>query len=178
MQPYTPPPESVAADEASWPAYPLVSPAKFIILCIFSLGLYNLWWQYKTWRFFKQWQQTDIWPVPRAIFSLFTANDLLKTINQFARYVSDYTPLPNTTGLVTGYVILNLLARLPDPLWLVSAGAFGFMVPGYRAFREAMLQAPAFGGRDRENFSAGHLVLIALGIVAWSLILVGLSIPD
>lgn len=177
MQPLATPLPATVTDEV-YEEFHFVSPVKFGILCFFSLGLYNLWWQYKTWRFFRQWQQTDSWPVARTIFSLFTFNDLLKTINQFARSVGDYTPLPTTTGLAAGYIILNLLARLPDPLWLVSMGAFGFVVPGYRAFREAMLLAPAFGGRDRENFSAGHLVLIALGTVVWALALAGLTLPE
>ena len=176
MEPVTTPFANPAA--AVWEEYRLISPAKFIILCVFTFGLYDVWWQYKTWRFFKQWQQTDTWPVARAIFSLFTANDLLKTINQFARYVGDYTPLQSTTGLAAGYIILNLLGRLPNPLWLIALGAFGFMVPGYRAFREAMLQAPEFGGRDQENFNTRQLLLIALGLVFWALVIGGLSMSE
>ena len=158
--------------------YPLISPGKFLTLCLFSLGLYGLWWQYKTWRFFKRWQQSDIWPVPRALFSLFTINDLLKNINQFAYHTGEYTPLGNPTSLAAGYIILNLLARLPDPFWLVSLGAAGFLVAPYRAFREAMLRAPECGGRDQESFSRRHVVLLAVGLVCWGLLIVGLAKPS
>jgi hypothetical protein len=146
----------------TWEAFPLISPNKFFMLCVFTFGLYGLWWQYKTWRFFKQWQNTDTWPVMRAIFSLFTFYELLKNINQFARHSGGYNPISNPGGLVAGYVILNLLARLPEPLWLVSMGASWFLVPAYRAFRDAMLQAPAYGGQDQEHFSSRHVVALSL----------------
>ncbi|GAA4352800.1 hypothetical protein GCM10023185_12810 [Hymenobacter saemangeumensis] len=162
----------------TWEAYPLVSPGKFIALCLFTLGLYGLWWQYKTWRFFKQWQQTDTWPAARAIFSLFTLNELLKTINQFACHSGGYTPIPNPGGLVTGYVIVSLLSRLPDPLWLASLGAFGFLVPGYRAFRDAMLQAPAYGGYDQDYFNTRQLILMSVCFVCWSLLIIGLTMGE
>jgi len=162
----------------TWEDYPLISPNKFLMLCVLSLGIYGLWWQYKTWRFFKRWQQTDTWPVVRAFFSLFTFSDLLKTINQFARSTSGYTPIANTGGLVAGYVILSLLARLPEPFWLVSLGASGFLEPAFREFRGAMLQAPAYGGRDQEHFSARQLIALSLGLVCWSLVFVGMMQPD
>lgn len=44
----------------------LLRVARFAALCLATGGLYSLWWQYKTWRFFKQCQQSGIWPVARA----------------------------------------------------------------------------------------------------------------
>ncbi len=177
MEPFATP----AADhlqEEIWEVYPLISPTKFLVLCVLTLGLYGLWWQYKTWRFFKQWQRTDTWPVARAVFSLFTVNELLRAINQFAYSTGEYTPIPNPTGLAAGYIILNLLARLPDPLWIVALGASGFLVPAYRAFRNAMLQVPAYGGRNQKKFSARQVVVLMLGLVCWSLVLIGLTMGE
>ncbi|MBO2010231.1 hypothetical protein [Hymenobacter negativus] len=171
-------PLASSAQAETWEAYPLISPNKFLVLCLLSLGLYGLWWQYKTWRFFRQWQQTDTWPVMRALFSLFTFHDLLKTINQFARSTGGYTPIANPGGLASGYVVLSLLTRLPDPLWLVSLGAIGFLVPAFRAFRDAMLQAPAYGGSHQPHFSARQLIALSAGLVGWSLVFVGLMQPD
>lgn len=166
------------AQAKTWEPYPLISPTKFLVLCLLSLGLYGLWWQYKTWRFFKQWQQTDNWPVLRAIFSLFTFNGLLQNINQFAYSTGGYTPIPNTTGLAAGYIILNLLARLPEPLWLVSLGASGFLLPAFRAFREAMLQSSDYGGYDQKRFSTRQVVALILGLICWTLLFIGLTLPS
>ena len=170
-------PLSGHAQAETWESYPLVSPTKFLILCLITLGLYGLWWQYKAWRFFRQWQQTDTWPVMRALFSLFTFHELLATINQFARHTGGSTPIQNTSGLVTGYVILSLLARLPDPFWLIHVGASWFLVPAYRAFRDAMLEAPVYGGSDQANFSTRQVVLLSAGIVFWGLVITGLNMP-
>ncbi|GAB3587768.1 hypothetical protein [Hymenobacter daeguensis] len=177
MEPFAPPVTSPAQAEV-WEAYPLISPNKFLVLCLLSLGLYGLWWQYKTWRFFRQWQHTDTWPVMRAIFSLFTFHELLTTINRFSRSTNGYTPIANTGNLAAGYVILNLLARLPEPFWLVALGASACVVPAFRAFREAMLQAPAYGGREQENYSARQLIALSAGLVWWSLVVVGMMQPD
>jgi hypothetical protein len=162
------------AQAGRWEAYPLISPTKFTILCVLSVGLYGLWWQYKTWRFFKQWQQTDEWPVARAIFSLFTFNGLLQRINEFAYANGDYTPLPNVTGLTAGYVILNLCGRLPDPFWLLSLGAIGFVVPAFRAFRNVMLDAPDYGGYNQKSFSGRQWVALSVGVLCWGLVFAGL----
>jgi hypothetical protein len=177
MEPYATP-VTDQQQAISWEAYPLISPTKFLILCILTLGLYGLWWQYKTWRFFKQWKQTDTWPAARAIFSLFTFNDLLRNINEFAYATGEYTPIPNTTGLAAGYIILNLLARLPDPLWLIALGAMGFEVPAFRAFRDAMLQSPAYGGYNQESFSVRQMVAVVLGLAFWGLIVMGMMLPS
>jgi hypothetical protein len=161
-----------------WAAYPLISANKFAILSVLSMGLYGLWWQYKTWRFFKQWRQTEEWPTARAIFSLFTFHELLRRINEFAYANGEYTPLPNVTGLAAGYVVLNLCGRLPDPFWLVALGAIGFVVPAYRAFREAMLDAPAYGGRNQKSFSGRQVAALVVALIAWGLVFIGFMLPE
>lgn len=174
MEPFNTP-AAAAQPTETWEAYPLISPTKFILLCVLSFGLYGLWWQYKTWRFFKHWQQTDTWPAARAVFSLFNINELFRNINQFAYATGEHTPIPNPTGLAAGYIILNLLARLPDPFWLVALGAAGFLLPAYRGFRDAMLQAPAYGGSNQRNFSTRQIIALVLGLACWSLVLMGLA---
>ncbi|MDQ2793780.1 MAG: hypothetical protein M3Y12_07205 [Bacteroidota bacterium] len=176
MEPLAAPPNHGPA--RNYESFPLVSPNKFLALCLLSLGLYGLWWQYKTWRFFKQWKQTDNWPALRAIFSLFTFHGLLQHINEFAYETSGTTPLPNTTGLAAGYIILNLLARLPEPLWLIALGASGFLLPPFRAFRNAMLAAPEYGGIDQVRFSTRQIVALVVGAILWALLIFGLTLPD
>jgi hypothetical protein len=165
-----------AADR--WESYPLISPTKFVVLCLASFGLYGLWWQYKTWRFFKQWKQADTWPAARALFSFFTFNELLQTINEFSYSNTGYTPIPNTTGLTVWYIVLNLLGRLPDPLWIIALGAVGFEVPAFRAFRDAMLDAPGYGGSNQRSFSTRQVVALIMGILAWSIVILGLTITE
>ena len=44
---------------------------KFIILSIVTIGLYELWWIYKSWRFFQAKEKSDIMPAMRTVFSIF-----------------------------------------------------------------------------------------------------------
>jgi len=156
---------------------PLLTPAKFGVLCLATGGLYGLWWQYKAWRFFKQRQQSDIMPVPRAIFSLFTLNELLKNIGHFAASVGRPATY-NAGNLVAGYVILNLLARLPDPYWLVSLLAFTCLLPPFQLFTEALRQSPEYATQEQSGFSTRQLLLLILGMLLWTLGLYGATLPD
>lgn len=61
----------------------VVAPAKFMTLFMATLGYYGIYWFYRNWKQFKQQTGEDMWPVPRAIFSIFFTH-------QLARHV-DYT---------------------------------------------------------------------------------------
>ena len=42
---------------------------RHFILCFLTLTLYNYWWVYKVWLFFKEKEKSDINPALRTIFS-------------------------------------------------------------------------------------------------------------
>src|SRR4051812_24345977 len=68
--PIPPPmPIHVRPQAAPEPAYHHVSPVKFIIYSICSLGLYNTYWFYKNWRYVRDRDGSNIRPFWRAIFS-------------------------------------------------------------------------------------------------------------
>ena len=46
----------------------LLSTQKFILLTILTFGIYQVWWNYKSWKFLKQTYNLDVNPVLRAIF--------------------------------------------------------------------------------------------------------------
>jgi transglutaminase-like putative cysteine protease len=48
-----------------------ISPAKFLILSLFTMGFYSTYWMYRNWKAIKQKQQSDIMPIARGIFSIF-----------------------------------------------------------------------------------------------------------
>ncbi|ALD21025.1 hypothetical protein [Hymenobacter sp. DG25A] len=139
---------------------------KFVLLCVATFGAYSLWWQYKTWRFFKQLHQSDIWPVPRAIFSLITVYQLLKDIRQFAEPTYDTSSF-NPGGLATGYIIISLFSRLPDPFWIIAVGAFGFLVSAHQLFNTALYQRKEIFATEQRQFSSRQIVLLVLGGICW-----------
>lgn len=156
----------------------IVSANKFIVLCIVTVGLYAIWWQYKTWRFFKQWQQSDIWPVARALFSVFNVYQLLKEVQRFASRNTPTAVDYNPGNLASSYIILTLLARLPDPFWLGSIAAFTFLLPAYKAFCAALLITKEIRVVEQTRFNARQLVLLIASGLSWSLVLIGLLMPE
>lgn len=54
--------------EPSTEIYYHVKPRKFLLLSIFTLGLYEIYWHYRCWKFIKLRDQSKIWPPARAVF--------------------------------------------------------------------------------------------------------------
>ncbi|MGZ5203056.1 MAG: hypothetical protein ACXWC4_25100 [Telluria sp.] len=71
------------ADEA---AFYVVSRRKLIILFIVTMGLYGLYWFYKNWDQYCEYgsasedERDAIWPIPRAIFSIFFVHSLFRKV--------------------------------------------------------------------------------------------------
>ena len=78
----------------------------------------------------------------------------------------------------SGYVVLSLLTRLPDPFWLVSLGAFGFLVSGPEAFNRTLPRPNGVPLREPTGFNGRQLVLLVVSVAFWGMVLIGLSLPD
>ncbi|TPG71799.1 hypothetical protein [Hymenobacter nivis] len=155
----------------------LLSTGRFVALCAATGGVYALWWQYKAWRFFKQWEQNDTWPVARVLLSVFTIYGLLVRIKELARRAG--APAGFSPGnAASGYVVLSLLSRLPDPYWLVSVGAFGFLVSGFEALNCTLPRLHGVPLREPTGFSGRQWVLLVGGVLFWALLLIGLALPE
>ena len=137
----------------------LLSPTKFIILSILSLGLYEIWWMYKSWKFFKEKDVLDIMPVARAIFTLLFTYQLFEKIQDFAKsngYASSYS-----SGLLfVFFVILNILGRLPEPFWLISLLSVVCIIPSLNAFNYAVLHSEEYHGIEREGFNSKQIIIL------------------
>ncbi len=152
----------------------LVDGNKFIILFILSLGLYSVWWMYRSWKFFQQKEEPDMMPVARAIFGVLWAYPLFERIQKYA-IENGYTQTYSSGLLFIGYFLLNLSSNLPDPLGLVAIFAFVFLVPPVRALNFAIMNSDDYDGEEVDRYSAGQMVIVAIGILFWGLILLGLA---
>lgn len=144
----------------------------FIFLCFITLGLYNIWWIYKQWRFFNQKERSDILPVARAIFSIIFLNFLFIRIYKYAGskgYQATRDPFP----LYIGFLIFNLLARLPDPYWIISLLAFIFLIPPFKALNYAKENTEGLIVFEQSTFSGRQIALIIVFAALWILLLLG-----
>lgn len=103
----------------SAPVYFSVSPLKLVVMSICTLGIYDLYWYYKNWRLIKEREQLDIMPFWRAFFAYFFCYSCFKKIRGTAaslnlnRYIA-------AGPLATGWIIVAILWKLPDPYWLLT----------------------------------------------------------
>ena len=155
----------------------LVDGNKFIILYILSLGLYSVWWMYKSWKFFQEKEEPNMMPAARAIFGMLWAYPLFERIRKFA-VVNGYTSSYSSGFLFIGFFLLNLVSRLPDPLWLITIFAFVFLIQPVRAFNFAIMNSDDYEGEELSRYSARQLAVVVFGIMFWGLILLGLMMGD
>lgn len=154
----------------------LISENKFMFLCFISLGLYQVWWIYKAWKFFKERENLDIIPVARAIFSIFFLHGLLNRILGYASskgYAKDF----NVTGMFIGYIILSMCSRLPEPYYLIGLMNFTFLIPAFRAFNYAKENSSDIKATSLDYFTSRQIGLIIVGCLLWLLILTGMFVP-
>ena len=151
----------------------IISAYKFIFLSIISFGLYQLWWTYKAWRFYKQKEKTDIQPALRTIFGIFYLTSLFNKILYSARE-KNYTESYSSGTLFVGYFILNVLARLPDPFWMISLLSFAFFIPPFKALNFVKLNSPDLTVIEQDSFSGKQIALIVFGSLFWALVIYGI----
>lgn len=152
----------------------IISLKKFIFLSVISLGLYELWWIFKAWRFFAIKDHLNIMPAARAIFSIFFLYALFKRIREYAKEkgdAQDFSP----GWMYVGYIVFALLlAHLPDPYWLISSFSFIFLIPAFVALNNAKKHESEFNVVIQEKFNIAQMIVIILGSLFWMLLLMGL----
>ena len=110
--------QKLPADENETPFFP-VAEGKFITLYILSFGLYGIYWFYQHWKRQKPMMDKKIYPLLRAIFSIFFTHSLFKRINQQATHLPQQHKF-NTNALATFFVATIILSHVIEP---VSMGA-------------------------------------------------------
>lgn len=92
-----------------------VSEGKLLTLYIFSFGMYGIYWFYKNWTLQAKFMDTKIYPLWRAIFSIFYTHSLFHRINARAQQIEkDHTF--NASALATLFVALVVVSNLIDPV--------------------------------------------------------------
>ena len=150
---------------------------KFVILSILSFGLYQVWWIYKSWRFFQQKDRLDIMPAVRALFSIFFLIPLFHRIIDFANR-KGYNGNYSSVSLFIGFFVANFLVQLPDPFWLISVFSFVFLIPSFKALNFAMQNSTDFIVEEQSSFNGRQIAIIIIGAILWTLLLIGMTIGD
>lgn len=180
---YRPPTAELRRDADTAAEFYLVSKTKFLLLYMATLGLYGVYWFYRHWRSYRSFHRLDIWPVPRALFSVVFAYSLFRRI--FAR--AGQHPRPGLmAALYAGvYVLFEIGGNSAE---LLSSRGFGEIDVALVSFAcmcivaIILLRAQIFANRAcgdpaataNRRFSALNLLWIAAGLLFWLISVFGL----
>jgi len=157
--------------------FELLTTQKFLFLCFISAGLYEVWWMFKSWRFFRDKDNLDIMPAVRAIFAIFFLNCLFENIQDYAKS-NGYLKSFSSVGYFIGFIGLNFLSKLPDPYWLISFMSMFFLVPALEALNFGIKNSGEYTIIENEGYNNRQIGLIIVGGILWLLILVGILLPQ
>ncbi|WP_017904276.1 hypothetical protein [Pseudomonas asplenii] len=182
---YAPPQADLNAprSEATGRFY-VVSKAKFFVLFIFSLGLYQIYWSYKNWSQYKASTQLDIWPVARGIFAIFFVHALYRNVEK-SILASGRGYRWDASLWATLFVVCAVLSNVLETLVRKNIGGSLLVVLStFWVFAQVFItwqgqQAINFASGDVEgesNASFGPLnyLVIVLGGIVWAFALIGI----
>jgi len=162
-----------------------VSPARFIIFSLITMGIYDLYWCYRNWKLIRDQAQRKLSPFWRAFFAIFFIYDLFKTV-QLSAQTKGWSSKYSAGTLAAGWIILrilgNLSSRIPDAyligwiLWYFSLVGFVFILPVLRCIKYVN-ESEGIGPREDNKFTAGQIIMLVLGCIFWLLFLLGMVLP-
>lgn len=184
---YQPPTARVDDDPAAAgrPFY-IVAPRKFVLLYLFTVGMYAVYWFYQNWAMLKRQRNLNVWPVPRALFSIFFTHSLFQEIDR-ALESNAVRYAWNAAGAATAYVILSLASSVIGQLANRDIGspltdfASLLMVPAVMFPLLAAQKAANFAvgdpqGESNSTLTAANIVWMVVGVLLWLLALLGLYV--
>ncbi len=166
-----------------------VSEGKLITLYILSFGLYGVYWFYKNWKLQQPKMDKKIFPVMRAIFSIFFTHSLFNRINKCAEGL-DQKHKFNANLLATFFVAAVIVGNLLDPVSMstsilenlssTTVTITSLVIFILSVYPMAVVQATVnrinndILGYLNHKYSLWNYMLIALGAVSWLIIALGL----
>jgi hypothetical protein len=186
--PYATPRAPLTGESSAPGEFYVVSPRKFLLLFVFTSGVYGVYWFWRHWKLLRDSRKLDIWPIPRGLFSIFFAHALNREIDetlQKTRALHIWAP----SNVATTYVVFSLIGSISDRLAGVSIGspvvdviALACLLPvGYSLLQVQRAANAACGdpdGTTNHYLSAANWAWLAAGSLLLLLILIGILAPE
>ena len=128
-------------------------------------------------KFFNQKEKLNINSALRTIFSIIFLIPLFNKILRFAKEKGYNDTYPSIL-LFVGFFVVNFLAYLPDPFWLIAILGFVFFVLPFRALNFAKRNSSDFIVTEQTSYSGRQIALIVIGGIIWVLVIFGLIVPN
>jgi len=176
--------DSGSQDQSHEMEFYIVSQKKFLILFLGTFGLYTVYWFFKHWSLYKKNTNDDIWPIMRGIFSIFFTHSLFALFEMKYKKKTGEAPI-SINYMATIYVVFTIACQIcsnlsdrghgnPITLYLsllilpVSCWVL------YKAQSLANYSGEDEQGKSNNKITGINYFWLALGVVFWSLVLMGL----
>lgn len=170
--------------EVSRPPFYVVGTLKFLLLYIATVGMYSLYWFYKNWSNYKEETRQDIWPLPRAIFSIFFIHALFRAVDERLRASGKsfpWSPGTYATLLVVLTIASSALDRIAgntDTIGALDVAALLIILPlafvTLRAQGAINLACDDPAGTGNSRLTGLNILWLAIGAMFWIFITIGL----
>jgi hypothetical protein len=161
----------------------VVSPRKFLIMMIGTLGGYQIYWFYRNWKLQNQIHQS-YWPVARAIFAVFFTHALFRAVDESLRKAQS-TYVWAHQNLATIFVAAAIGSQALSRLGAKGVGSPVTDLLGFAALAPvvwALFKAQdainhASGdpqGQSNDQITGANIGWLVLGGLLWLLSLLGL----
>ena len=150
-----------------------VTLSKLIIMCICTFGLYEIYWFYRNWKFLQEKDDLDISPFWRAWFVIFYCYSLFKNVKECSNgnnIKATFSP----GGLTTAYILLCIVSRFPDPVWLIGIGTFIPLLSVQTIINQ--LNTSQLEKVINKRFTGWNIVGIVFGVLLWGAIILGMFV--
>jgi len=161
----------------------VVSPKKFLVLFIGTLGIYSVYWFFKHWSQYKKSANEDMWPIMRGIFSVFFTHSLFALFEM--KYANKTGENPKSINyLATIYVVFAIGCQICSKF---SDNGFGNPITFYisllilpvscwvlfKAQSLANYAGEDVNGESNSKLTGLNYFWLVLGFVCWFLVLFG-----
>lgn len=177
-----PPPLPVAPllDTSTSAQFYVVSKKKFFALFLSTLGVYSAYWFWKQWSVIKKSTGEKMWPIARTLFTIFFAYPLFEQIESAANEVLGIkrTRLRLFALIYIGAIIgFRIIDRI-SVLAIVYLSALMFLTGllsfcAWQAQEQANIASKDDKGLNNSCFTALNYFWMILGVIVWSLIILG-----
>ncbi len=155
--------------------------ARLVVLSILSCGIYEAYWIYEHWAYFKRRDRLKISPFWRGAFCVFFCHSLLKRIHTDAELRSVQVPSFSPGRLATGWIVVMIVANLIGRAPGATTTLISLLVPSCLFFVPVQLYInSASHQRDPaqpyHSWSFGHFVCLVLGLAIWGFPIASLSL--
>lgn len=148
---------------------------KFALFSIVSLGLYQMYWNYKSWKFFKEKDNLDVSPFWRTFLMPLFMSSLFDRFSDMLKKEGHHVNYP-TAILIIFWIWINTTTIWKEPIWLLAHLSFLSFIPVLNSlnvyWKEKSPELP------EKPLTIKEIIFLTAGILVFVLALMGPFILD